>query len=372
MGGQVVERSPGTPPPHRPDAGFSLVELLVASALTFFVVATLAVLTEQAGEIAHAQPEAVDVQQRARVATAALYRDLHGAGAGMDRGRLTGALSRTFPPILPRRIGAIASDAPTVARADVISMLWVPGGGVQAAVAAPFSASPLVVADVPGCPAGVGACGVKPGMGVLVFDPDGHVDLFTAQAVSGASVTVRHRGGGVRHLYTDRSVIAEFTGRTYYLDRAAKQLRQYDTDQTDVPVLDEVTAMTVEYFGDAAPPAEPRPLPGDSNCLFGPGGDLVPGLAVLTPGPDGLAHLPLAMLGDGPWCGSGDTAFDADLLRVRRVRIALRVQASSAPLRGSDGRFASAGTSRHTLRAVPDVLVAFDVAPRNLDPRNGP
>jgi hypothetical protein len=31
------------------------------------------------------------------------------------------------------------------------------------------------------------------------------------------------------------------------------------------------------------------------------------------------------MFQDGPWCGSGDNEFDADLLRIRKVRVTLRM-----------------------------------------------
>ena len=45
-----------------------------------------------------------------------------------------------------------------------------------------------------------------------------------------------------------------------------------------------------------------------------------------------------AILTDGPYCGSGDNQFDADLLRVRKVRVTLRMQA------------AIAGAARHRAR----------------------
>ena len=81
----------------------------------------------------------------------------------------------------------------------------------------------------------------------------------------------------------------------------------------------------------------------------------------------GLVEMDAAMLTDGPWCGSGGTLFDADLLRLRRVRISLRLQASDASLRGRDpARFLNAGTARSEAAQVPDVTVSIDVAPRNL------
>ena len=73
------------------------------------------------------------------------------------------------------------------------------------------------------------------------------------------------------------------------------------------------------------------------------------------------------MLSDGPWCGSGGTRFDADLLRVRRIRISVRLQASDPAVRGSDRQ--SVLQPRHgraDTSMVPDVIVSIDITPRNL------
>ena len=73
------------------------------------------------------------------------------------------------------------------------------------------------------------------------------------------------------------------------------------------------------------------------------------------------------MLIDGPWCGSGGTRFDADLLRVRRIRITVRLQASDPAVRGSDRqRFANRGSAKRETSMVPDVTVTIDATPRNL------
>jgi prepilin-type N-terminal cleavage/methylation domain-containing protein len=348
------------------DRGFSITELLVASALVLLVVAALGRLAVPATEAAHAQPEASDLQQRARMAAAALFRDLYAAGAGLDA-LGPGPLSNTFAPILPRRIGALSPDVPETARPDAVSIVWVGPTRVQSTIVAPFSMSSLAIRQEPGCPPALPACGARPGMGLAVFDPSGTFNLFTVESVDSSGAVVRPRGDAPLHLYGDGAWAAEVEARTYYLDTAARQLRQYDTDQTDVPVLDDVVGLSVEYFGTSAPPVRPRPLPGDSNCLYDAGGVPLPGLALLPVESHGLARLPLEILRDGPWCGEGDTRYDADLLRVRRLRVSLRLQAGSPSLRASGDRFAIAGTARSATRSVPDVVVAFDVHPRNLN-----
>jgi hypothetical protein len=73
------------------------------------------------------------------------------------------------------------------------------------------------------------------------------------------------------------------------------------------------------------------------------------------------------MLTDGPWCPDAAHAdrYDADLLRVRRVRIRLRLQAP-APFRGPAGTlFSRAGTAIDAHRHVPDRVISVDAALRN-------
>jgi hypothetical protein len=150
------------------------------------------------------------------------------------------------------------------------------------------------------------------------------------------------------------------------VDAATNQLRQYDTDNTDVPLMDDVVDMTLEYFGAISPPIFPKPPVGQANCLYDSAGQRLAGMAHLSASDDGLAPLPIDMFNDGPWCGSGALVYDADLLRIRRVRVTLRLQVSSPGLRATGERFANAGTSRSAVRSVPDVIVSFDVSPRNL------
>jgi hypothetical protein len=94
-----------------------------------------------------------------------------------------------------------------------------------------------------------------------------------------------------------------------------------------------------------------------------------PTLPVIGAG-DALVPLAAAMLTDGPWCPDADNPnrFDADLLRVRRVRVTLRVESAAASLRGPAGPlFVHAGSSSGGHSFLPDHEIRFDVAPRNLN-----
>ena len=137
------------------------------------------------------------------------------------------------------------------------------------------------------------------------------VDVLTRELLPATLVLPYGRGGPALDAITIRQGA---TRHVYYLaadaERGALQLRHYDGALSDLPVLEGLAAMAIEYAGEAG-------------------------------------EIPLSELTDGPWlphAGDADR-FDADLLRVRRVRVHLT---------------ASGGRAR-------DVPLTFDVAPRNLD-----
>ena len=69
------------------------------------------------------------------------------------------------------------------------------------------------------------------------------------------------------------------------------------------------------------------------------------------------------------WCphGNDPDRYDADLLRIRGVRVMVRVQSAIAAFRGPAGAlFRHGGTSTGAQRYLPDREVRFQVSPRNL------
>jgi hypothetical protein len=75
-------------------------------------------------------------------------------------------------------------------------------------------------------------------------------------------------------------------------------------------------------------------------------------------------------LKDGPFCpeDANVNRWDADLLRIRKIEVTLRVQSAVAALRGPQSAlFAHGGTSRGGDRWVPDQEIRFQVSPRNLN-----
>src|SRR5712691_8427592 len=88
-----------------PEAGFTLVEMIVATAIMMTVTATVFTVLNPAQGIFLAQPEMSDMQQRLRVGVDALTHDLVMAGAGAYSGSQSGSLAGFFAPIVPSRHG---------------------------------------------------------------------------------------------------------------------------------------------------------------------------------------------------------------------------------------------------------------------------
>jgi prepilin-type N-terminal cleavage/methylation domain-containing protein len=108
--------------------GFTLVELLVAMAITLIVTAATLSLIGPAHDVFQVQPETADLRQRIRVGIDALQRDLLMAGAGMYAAGAVGPLHQALAPVMPYRAFGSGSDAArgTYFRTDAISLLFVP------------------------------------------------------------------------------------------------------------------------------------------------------------------------------------------------------------------------------------------------------
>ena len=337
------------------DHGFSMMELLVSLLLTLTVSAAILTVLIANTATSRITSEVVDLQQRARAAQEVLTRDLYQAGAGVELGPAAGSLAQYFAPVLPRRAGLQSPDAYNVARADAITLISSARTMSQTTLRGPLSAGgDLRVNAWPNCRSDP-LCGLVVGAQLFVIDQLEHFDAFTVTSVTGDAA--RLRSWQATHLpygYPANAVVAEVEWHTYYLDAAARQLRHFDGYLTDSPVIDDVVGVDFEYVGDRSPPQVPRPSVGTGNCLFDASGAYRGGLATLATDGGSLALLPLDLFRDGPWCGDGENRFDADLLRIRKVRVTLRLQAANEVLR---------------TRRVEDFSLSFDVAPRNVGVR---
>src|ERR1051325_7917527 len=101
--------------PRAPQAGFSLMEMMVATAIMMGVTAAIFSMMNPAQGTYQAQPEASDLQQRMRIGVDVLTKDIIMAGAGTYMGSNAGALYNYFAPVMPDPSGDLHPDsAPAV------------------------------------------------------------------------------------------------------------------------------------------------------------------------------------------------------------------------------------------------------------------
>lgn len=356
--------------PRDRESGFSLIELVVTTLLVA-VVGVLAVSVVSHGlRVARARPAAGDLHQRLRVAVEMIRSDLVAAGAGLLHADGAAPLVQFFAPILPARTGAVAPDPGLSAFSDRISILYVPEGAWLGRLAVDMSnpADPVPVdASFPGCPS-AGLCGFTEGSRAILIDRtgvgNGH-DVFTVTGVAGGLSHGPPNPLFSRAYTASETLLLPITQRVYYLDRPARRLMLYDGYVTDLPLVDHVSELTFAYYASPSPLDVSRPPDGSVSCLFS-GTPLTPALADLGGAAPRLLNL--AELQDGPDCGAGPQRFDGDLLRIRRIRVTLRLEAASDDLRASGSTFSRPGTSRGGDSVVSDFEVSFDVSPRNLAP----
>jgi hypothetical protein len=299
--------------------GFTVVELVMAAAILMVITAALLQFASMTARLAHVQGDLADMSQRGRVAAAALYHDLLMAGAGPWHGGSAGSVGDRVPAVRPHRAGPKLPDPELAYSSDRISLLYVPDTRVQTRLLADMAAAgaPLVIdAGGPGCPGG-GVCGFRAGDRVLVVgDHPGDQEVFTVHSAGDGLLLP---AAPLSRPYLEGDEVALVTERVYYLDHATRRLMVYDGALTDAIVLDNVSDLRMTYFAVSA------------------GGWEVLGEASLT---------------DGPLLGTPPHRFDADLLRIRRIRITLTLDAP-AGWRGFGGW-------------RPARTLTIDVTPRNL------
>lgn len=342
------------------------------------------------------QPEVADIQQRLRVASDTLYKDLVMAGGGAYQGQRSGSLLSFFAPILPYRNGSTLDDPPGTYKTNTITVMYVPPTISQTGLAdkgPSLNSAEIGVTAEPGCPADDPLCGFKEGMTVMMYDDSGNFDTFTiTQVQEGGQLHIQHNEEKLTYTgYSkDTTKIVQAMNVVYYLNTTTNQLMYYDgTRNPDVPVVDNVVGLNFEYYADPQPPVVknptaastlwvttygPKPKSGVANCVFDGSAQPVSTLPTLGPANTGLVKMTTAQLdGTEPgaqWCpdAGSNNRYPASLLRIRKVAVTLRVQAALATLRGpASALFTRGGTSSSGSKWVPDQEVRFQVTPRNLN-----
>jgi len=387
----------------RHESGFSLLEVMVSTAIMLVVTAGIfSVLNPSTGAYSQ-EPEVADMQQRLRVGTDMLYKDLVMAGAGAYNGSMTGSLAYFFAPVLPYRNGSANDDPAGTFKSNVITLMYVPNTSAQTTLQGKGpsqKSSELAVNQEPQCPNDKPLCGFQEGMQLLIYDDTGNYDTFTVTNVQSNPMFIQHNSDKFTYTGYDSAIhmakVTQMSSHTYYLkaDAATQtyQLMHYDGGLgPDVPVVDNVVGLNFDYYGDPQPPqvVDPTKLttsygphppaltqtygtyPAGENCVFQVvGGFQVPRLPVLGAGGNTLVKLDGTNLTDGPWCpdNANVNRWDADLLRIRKIVVTIRVQAAVASLRGpASALFSVGGTSRKSTAWVPDQEIRFQITPRNMN-----
>lgn len=212
------------------DSGFSLIELLVASLVSLFVVGGIMGMLVSVQDTHRDQQQLIDIQQSSRIAMAQLQRDIQLAGVG-----LTWLLPPT-PVIIPRADGGI----------DIRQNQ----GGLMTGLAAdmPGPTDVISVLDV---------TGFEVGMGIAVYDGGGAIDFATITAVNAAADTISHTGVSKAYTVADGSAVARVLTVSYFLQANGGVLslvRQEDGALT-APVATNVvaTGTSITYWDDSEP-----------------------------------------------------------------------------------------------------------------------
>lgn len=398
------------------ERGFTAVEMLIATAIMIAVTGATFTLMNPAQGMYAAQPEVSDMQQRLRIGVETLRKDLIMAGAGTYSGSAVGTLGNYTAVILPLRVGTITPDpvgtytcttafCSSLGGSDTVTLMYVPPTSAQTTIRDPMPtpSAEIKVNPQPGCPSNDALCGFRKNMIVLIFDDDGAYDTFKITNVQDGALHLQHNSDTLSKSYDVGARITQVAAFTYWLktDTVAEtyQLMRYDGYQTDLPIAENVVGLSFEYFGEPSAPILKKPVTdpkgpwtnygpkppalgvnnaadnwgAGENCLFMvSNGQQVARIDMPDLGPlnGPLVKLTKEQLIDGPWCPDSANAnrYDADLLRVRKVKVTMRVQVASKTFRGPAGAlFLRGGTSRGGERYIPDQEISFDVTPRNLN-----
>ena len=253
---------------HR-EEGFSLLEIVIATGLMLIVTASVFSMMHPAQGSFSTELEAVDLQQRLRVAVDTLSKDLLTAGAGAYSGSQAGSLNDFFPPVLPFRQGAANDDPSGTFADDRITVIYVPTTAAHTSLSADLAPASLTlqVNAQTDCPQYMNLCGFTKDMPVLVYDDTGSYDVFTITSLidSSMQMTISRPADAAATTYAAGARVVEVVSHTYDLKTdittdTSQLMRSDGTANADVPVVDHVVGLKFDYYGEPQPPTMMQPL----------------------------------------------------------------------------------------------------------------
>jgi hypothetical protein len=329
-------------------------------AVVLFALSTALVfpLVARGASLARLAPEVADLDQRMRVLDSLLHRVLESAGAGAPSAALTPTFAGRVPGIFPALRGVLSGDAPNAAFPDRVTVLVGEAGGWDVALASSMlsASSPLFLLLGPPCPVGDARCSFRNGDTAVLNDRLGYFDLLRITNATGPVLAYQPSSLTRTYQLADDSRLVRASIRQLRFDGAKGQVRFGDGLGNEAPVMDGVVSVAFAFQGVAEPPKGVTPPLGTPSCLTNADGS--PRLPVLPGAVGGLVGLPLTIFTDGPFCGGGAMVYDADLFRIRRVRVRIGIVDQNAlPGQWPWSPLARSGPTRE---------VTVDVAPRNL------
>ena len=203
----------------RTRAGFTLVELLVATMITVVAFGLAVALLTPASAAFQALPEAIDNQQRIRIAAMAIADDIAAAGAGPMLGWGATAAS-TWPGVLPCRWtgGPLGSTPGGCARDDAITVMAVAAEAPEGIVLeASGTTAALRLGSLSACSLARPACRLDVGSRALIIDGTGAWDVFAVTDVSADGTQVGHAQDVLSRAALPGALVAGISVRSYSL-----------------------------------------------------------------------------------------------------------------------------------------------------------
>ena len=212
------------------EAGFSLLELLVASLVSVLVVGGVLTMLVSLEGVHRDSQELIDAQQTARLALDQMSRDVQIAGVGLAW------LLPPFPLVVPRADGGIDIRHN---RGDVTAILAADMGGPN---------SSLQVDS---------AAGFEAGQQVGIYDAMGAMDVVDVISVDLGANRIVHSGASKAFLVADGTAVARIETISYMVQDIAgvSTLMRQEGNQAAQPIGQRIQTLAIAYWNDANPPA---------------------------------------------------------------------------------------------------------------------
>jgi len=213
---------------HSSEAGFSLLELLIASLVSVFVVGGVLTMLVGLEDVHRDTQELIDAQQTARLALDQMSRDVQMAGVGLAW------LLPPFPLVVPRGDGGIDIRHN---QGDITAILVADMGGPN---------DSLMVDS---------AVGFEAGQQIGVYDAMGAMDLVDVVSVDLGANRIVHSGASKAFLVADGTAVARIETISYMIQNIAgvPTLMRQESNAAAQPIGTQIQNLTITYWDDSAP-----------------------------------------------------------------------------------------------------------------------